>query len=165
MRNKVIIIIIAIVIIISLLIIIITINRRNVKMEYLGEIKIAPQQTEPSASAEIKLYHIWTETLIEEYVTDEPFISFIYNKKDKEIIEKTYNIEIDFEEDYDNGKIIFCIGSRVERMEITGRHYDELSDFKDPIYLAKPTFEDDYDGNIIYFYRVNRTHFFIRTDE
>lgn len=175
-KNTLIIIAIAIIILVLVILLVTTNKREEVKdndttemnedldvvIEFLGEIKIDPMQTEPSGSVQIKIFRIRNEELINEFVTNEPYIGKIYNEKNKEIIERTYDIEIDFEEEYDDGKTLFCIGSKVKNIEITSRYYDELSKYKAfPQYYAKAIYEGDYDGNTIYFYRVNRADFYI----
>jgi len=124
-----------------------------VKIKYLGELKIDPEQKHALEYARIEIREIQTNEIVKKEETNSPYIQRIISQEHKESIERIYNISFNFNANYEQGDVLVCYGSAIKRI-VKGEEYpDELSNES---FYADVTFEKEFDGNKMYFYIINR---------
>jgi len=145
----------------------------RIRMEFLGEVKINPELDTALKRAEIMTCDDDGE-INGSYLSEDPWIMYIFDPKDrdayrnhynghvsKESLEAFFGIDIALNTSHtDNSYVVVCLGSAIESIETSGVYQDESRHSTEPEgYTTDITFRDGFDGNMLYFYRVNRPDF------
>ncbi len=132
----------------------------SIEYEYLGKVKIDPDINEVLDEFSITKFSGYSGEIISVEELDKAEFFPIRNEDEKIELEKRLDTIIDIKLDFSKERVYAIVGSEIDYFDVQGWYFDEITVEKTNEYKVFINYKDKFDGNIIYFYWIEKEGFY-----